>query len=120
MVQVYARQPDATVPVPAIRLVAFERVAVPQPAAAAAAAAPGQPPDGGDPVLVEMTVPPHTHTAVLNNSYSDVYNGNDYVVVERGRLELFVGGRQPTAQNEHEWLTVQVTATAKIASCKAL
>ena len=99
--QVYAKQPDATVPVPNLRLVAFDRQHISTAAS----------------VTFELTVVPETHCAVLNNSFADIYNGVESVVVEAGRLELWVGGRQPLA-NEGGWISVNVTSTATLESCK--
>ena len=104
VVQLYTRQPEATVPVPNIRLVAFERVTIP----------------AGKTAEVELTVAPDSHAAVLDNGFADVYNGRDAVVVEKGRLELFVGGRQPpkaSSIGDQGWISVQVSSTATVASC---
>eukprot|EP01048_Picozoa_sp_COSAG05_P010545 COSAG05_NODE_934_length_6536_cov_9.161100_6_plen_692_part_00 len=104
VVQLYSRQPEATVPVPNIRLVAFERVTIP----------------AGTTAEVELTVAPDSHAAILDNGFADVYNGRDAVVVEKGRLELFVGGRQPpkaSSIGDQGWISVQVSSTATVASC---
>jgi hypothetical protein len=101
VVQVYARQLEATVPVPNIRLVAFERVPI----------------RAGKTVVVELTVAPDSHVAVINNSFADIYSGEDSVVVEKGRFELWVGGWQPSKGDEQGWGGVQVASTATIASC---
>ena len=77
VVQVYAMLPDATVPVPRIRLVAFQRVRAIPP---------------GNRVVVALQVRPDSHAVVLDNGPS-VYNAD--IAVQAGRLVLFVGGEQP-------------------------
>jgi beta-glucosidase len=74
----YAWLPDATVPAPRIRLVAFERVR---------AIAPGKS------LAVALTVRPESHAVVLEGGPS-VYDAD--VAVQSGRLLLSVGGGQPT------------------------
>ena len=101
----YGKQPDASVPVPRVRLVAFERVFV----------------AAGKSVSVELSIVPETHTAVLDNSFEEIYDGREAVVVEKGALQLFVGGRQPDfpASGGSSVLSgnVTVTATATVVSC---
>jgi beta-glucosidase len=75
VVQVYASLPDATVPTPRLRLVAFQRVRD---------IAPGQG------VVVTLTVRPDSHAVVLDGS--SVYDAD--VAVQAGRLVLSVGGGQ--------------------------
>ena len=104
VIQVYAKQPDATVPVPRVRLVAFERVFV----------------AAGSSATVELAVVPETHTAVLDNSFEEIYYGRDAVVVEKGGLQLFVGGWQPdfpASGGSVLSANATVTATATVVSC---
>jgi beta-glucosidase len=77
MVEGDAQVPDATVPAPRIRLVAFERIRDVPP---------------GKSVEVKLTVTPASHAVVLDNGHS-VYDA--HTVVQAGRLQLFVGGAQP-------------------------
>jgi len=95
VVQVYASVPDATVPAPRIRLVAFERVRDVPP---------------GKTVEVKLTVTPGSHAVVLEGGRS-VYDAHS--VVQRGRLQLFVGGSQPGKGRGCLNATVSVTNTAK-------
>jgi beta-glucosidase len=78
VVQVYARQPQATVPVPSVRLVDFARVFV----------------RAGEIAQVVLRVNPRTHAAVRSDG-NDIYHGSHIVWVERGPLQLYVGGGQP-------------------------
>ncbi len=79
VVQAYLKHINASVPVPRLRLAAFERVFVP----------------AGKSVVVQLSVTPETHVAVLDNGFEDIYSGKDSVVVEAGELQLYVGGSQP-------------------------
>ena len=79
VVQAYLKQINASVPVPRLRLAAFERVFVPR----------------GKSVVVQLSATPETHSAVLDNGFEDIYSGKDSVVVEAGELRLYVGGGQP-------------------------
>ena len=76
VVQVYLKQPRASVPVPNVRLADFERVFIPK----------------GETVRVDLLIRPETHYVVYGNS-TDIYHPVLYV--ESGPLELFVGGGQP-------------------------
>jgi beta-glucosidase len=75
VVQVYAALPDATVPTPRVRLVAFQRVRDIVP---------------GQSVVVTLIVRPDSHAVVLEGS--SVYDAD--VAVQAGRLALSVGGGQ--------------------------
>ena len=107
VVQVYAKQPEASVPVPRVRLVAFERVSI-----AAGATA-----------TVKLSVEPETHAAVLDNdSDDDIYDGREAVVVEKGVVQIFVGGGQPDfaqrmGQPAPLAANVTVSSQATVASC---
>lgn len=93
VVQVYAKLPDATVPTTRIRLVAFERVHI-----AAHASA-----------TVTLTVQTTDLAVVYANA--DVYQ--DSRQIEKGRVQLFVGGGQPD-------YTTTLTTTVKVADAKKL
>ena len=64
---------------------------------------------------VELTVTPSSHAVVLDNGPS-VYDAN--VVVQAGRLELFVGGSQPGPGRGTLNATVAVHNTASVDRCK--
>jgi len=97
VVQVYASVPNASVPAPTIRLVAFKRVRSIAP---------------GSHVKVELTIEPESHAVVFPSS--SPYQGN--VQVEQGPLRIFVGGSQPRDGSSLDATTV-VTSTAAVASC---
>jgi beta-glucosidase len=109
VVQVYAKQPNASVPVPRVRLGAFERIFVP----------------AGQQVSVSLSIVPESHVAILDNSFESIYDGRQAVVVEKGALELFVGGGQPEFVRHNDGsgsgsvmsVDVTVTATATVVSC---
>jgi len=94
VVQVYVRQPNATVLVPRVRLAAFARVHIQRQSFAE--------------VLLE--VKPNTHVAVLDGSLYD----SSRVVVESGWLEIFVGGGQP------DFYTGGLTSKALVAASSPL
>jgi len=97
VVQVYASVPNATVPAPTVRLVAFQRVRSLPPLTH---------------VVVKLTIEPESHAVVLPSS--SPYQPN--LQVESGPLLLFVGGSQPTDGSSLE-ATVTVTQTAALDSC---
>ena len=95
----YASLPDATVPAPRIRLVAFQRVRAIAP---------------GSSVVVTLTVRPDSHAVVLDGG-SSVYDAD--VVVQAGRLQLSVGGGQPTTSDGSVSATVAVSNSSLVRSC---
>jgi beta-glucosidase len=95
--QVYAKQPDATVPVPRIRLVAFERVHI----------------KAGQEQIVSFSIQPSRHIAVRDSK--DIYHGE--VWIEKGRLELYVGGGQPDYAAGVLSTTVVVADDRALSSC---
>jgi len=103
VVQVYAKQQHATVPVPQVRLVGFERVHVPQ----------------GKSRVVLINVFPDSHTAVHNGDAigEDVYSASGDVMIEAGNLDLFVGGGQPDFYVGHVTGQVDVKGSASLDSC---
>lgn len=111
VVQVYVKQPNASVPVPLVRLAAFDRIFVP----------------AKKTVSVKFSIVPESHAAVIHNGFDNIYDGVDSVVVEAGPLELFVGGQQPqqiessdprlSAQNGELKARAFVTSGATIVSC---
>ena len=76
VVQLYVKQPHASVPVPQVRLVDFERVTIPQ----------------GQSKTVELTIRPEFHS-IITETGGDVYI--DKQSVEKGEIEIYVGGGQP-------------------------
>eukprot|EP01052_Picozoa_sp_SAG31_P008993 SAG31_NODE_464_length_15318_cov_17.930876_6_plen_161_part_00 len=105
VVQVYARQPMASVRVPQLRLSAFDRVFV----------------SAGRTVTVNLPVKPESHSVVLDNhdeDGGDIYFGMNAVVVEAGRFQLFIGGGQPgTTAPTLGPADVTISTTATVASC---
>jgi beta-glucosidase len=97
VVQVYASVPNATVPAPSIRLVAFKRLRSIAP---------------GSHVRVELTIEPDSHAVVYESS--SPYHGN--LQVEAGPLELYIGGSQP-ADGASLKTVVDIKKTVSLASC---
>ncbi len=105
VVQLYAKQPYASVKVPRVRLVAFERIVAIK---------------SGQSVTISLEVRPDSHTAVLDGEkQTDIYNHrmNGNVVVQKGILSLFVGGGQPDYYHGHQTSKVMVKNSAAINSC---
>ena len=84
--------PDATVPAPRVRLVAYQRVRAIAPS---------------ESVLITLTVRPDSHAVVLDDG-SSVYVAD--VVVQGGRLHLSVGGGQPSPHGRTVSATVAVSS----------
>lgn len=102
VVQVYVKQPEATVPVPRVRLAAFARVNI----------------KAGEAVTVDLNVAPNTHTVVLGgDSFQDIYNASRNIVVEKGTLQVSVGGGQPGYYSGSLSTTVAVTSSKAIRNC---
>jgi beta-glucosidase len=99
VVQVYASVPNATVPAPTIRLVAFQRVRDIAP---------------GSHAEVKLTVEPESHAVVYDSS--SPYHGN--LQVEAGPLQLFVGGSQPSDGASLK-ANVVIDSTASVAACES-
>ena len=102
VVQLYVKQPEATVPVPRIRLGDFERVE-------AIAAGHSQ--------KVKLVLTPRYRTSVMNAS-SKVWFQPD-IRVEKGVVQLFVGGGQPDMPFKG-YLSANVTVqqAASFADCE--
>lgn len=72
-----------------------------------------------------MSIVPESHVANLDNVFESIYDGRQAVVVEKGALELFVGGGQPEFVRHNDGsgsgsvmsADVTVTATATVVSC---
>ena len=94
-----ASLPDATVPAPRVRLVAYQRVRAIAPS---------------ESVLITLTVRPDSHAVVLDDG-SSVYVAD--VVVQGGRLHLSVGGGQPSPHGRTVSATVAVSTSSLVRSC---
>lgn len=90
VVQVYLNQPSASMPVPRIRLAAFERVYQIAP---------------GTTRTVTLAVWPEWHSVVGNSD--NVYAGHQ--VVEKGTFNIFVGGKCVRTDHHHLLLPFAVT-----------
>jgi len=99
VVQVFASVPNATVPAPITRLVAFKRVKEIAP---------------GTSIRVELTVTPESHAVVYDSS--SVYVPN--LQVEAGLLELSVGGSQ-AIDGASLSASVAIARTKPLVACDA-
>jgi len=97
VVQVYVRQPDATVPVPNIRLVSFSRVSI----------------TAGASVTVSLTITPDFHSVVYDGT--DIFHPD--IAVEKGNLLIFVGGGQPDYYPDHLSASVSIINTQILNTC---
>lgn len=97
VVQVYAKLPDASVPTTLVRLVAFERVAI----------------KAGASATVQLVVKTTDLGVVYANG--DVYT--DSRSIEKGKVELYVGGGQPDYSTSPVLTAVTVTGTKALSSC---
>ena len=81
VVQVYTKQPNATVAAPTVRLAAFQRVHI----------------AAGKTVMVTLQLKPDTRAVVHNGDAAGaaVYAASKDQVVEAGELHIFAGGGQP-------------------------
>ena len=83
VVQLYIKQPEATVPVPQVRLAAFSRVHIP----------------AGQKKKVNLLISPSSHAVVLADggdaTGGDIYSAWRSVAVEKGIFEMYAGGGQP-------------------------
>jgi beta-glucosidase len=97
VVQLYVKQPAATVPVPQVRLADFERVTISK----------------GSSVTVQLVILPEFHSVVYDSS--NIYQGQ--IAVEKGPLEIYVGGGQPQFYSGHVNTTVTVENTQMLDTC---
>ena len=98
VVQLYVQQPEATVPVPNIRLADFERVEYITP---------------GESRIVSLTLRPEFHAVVYDSP--NVYNAT--VAVEKGMVHLHVGGGQPDFYPGALHADIQVKNTQHLSTC---
>lgn len=104
VVQVYLKQPEATVPAPRVRLGAFKRITLPAGAAQ----------------TVTLTVPAEAR-AVMHNGDArgdDVYTASSGLMLEKGRLGVFVGGGQPDFFEGHLSTTAAIADTRAANDCR--
>jgi beta-glucosidase len=99
VVQVYVKQPEASVPVPQVRLAGFDRLTMLQP---------------GETRTVTVTLPPNTHTVVYETG-SDVYQAE--IAVEKGPLAIYAGRGQPDFNPDLLYTRVVVQNTQDINTC---
>eukprot|EP01104_Vermistella_antarctica_P017227 TRINITY_DN6074_c0_g1_i1.p1 TRINITY_DN6074_c0_g1~~TRINITY_DN6074_c0_g1_i1.p1 ORF type:complete len:949 (-),score=113.70 TRINITY_DN6074_c0_g1_i1:185-2626(-) len=97
VVQVYVQQPQATVPVPNIRLVDFERVHI----------------NAGETVTVHLTITPSFHSVVYNST--DVFKPT--IAVEKGPLYIYAGPGQPQFNPNSLHTAVQISNTTALSEC---
>ena len=78
VVQVYVKQPQATVQVPNVRLADFERTVLIE---------------AGKSIDVKLVMTPRYHSVVYNTSSPNWYEPN--IQIEKGVFDIYVGGGQP-------------------------
>lgn len=104
VVQVYVKQPAATVPVPQVRLGAFLRVHIP----------------AGGSEVVSLVVKPDAHSVVTSDEGGEaIYLASADQRVEQGAFELHVGGGQPDYFEGSLMIKAPVVADAPLSSCDA-
>ncbi|EOD11024.1 hypothetical protein EMIHUDRAFT_248116 [Emiliania huxleyi CCMP1516] len=106
VVQVYLKQPDATVPAPRVRLGAFERIKRLAPGAS---------------IAVKLSVPPEARAVVHGGEATGeaVFAASAGVTLEKGRLEIFVGGGQPDFFKGRLAATTSIVDTKRASACAA-
>jgi beta-glucosidase len=100
VVQLYVKQPQASVPAPNIRLAAFARVKIPSKRS----------------ISVALSIAPAFHSVVY--SADSIYQPST-LTVEAGPLEIYVGGGQPQYYAGHVSATVTIRNTRKLLECAA-
>ena len=102
VVQLYVKQPDATVPAPRVRLGAFARVHVRK----------------GASVSVVLTLRPEAHSVVTSDEGGEaIYGASADQSVQKGSISLHVGGGQPDYYAGSISARASITATAPLSSC---
>jgi len=99
VIQLYLSQPDATVPVPKIRLVDFNRIFI----------------KSGESKDIKLMIQPRYRTVVYDSS--KWYEPD--VQIEKGKLLLFVGGGQPKYFDGHLTATVNVEQSVSFSQCSS-
>eukprot|EP01084_Bolivina_argentea_P041129 75902_1 len=101
VVQIYVKQPHATVPVPQIRLGDFERVEIIK---------------SGETRNVKLILTPRYRSSVFNKTSKNWYTPD--IQIEKGIIELYVGGGQPDNPFKGYLSTnVSVTQSASFYNC---
>ena len=106
IVQLYIKQPEATVPVPQVRLAAFSRVHIP----------------AGQKQTVILLVSPSSHAIVQADggdaTGEDIYSAWRSVAVEKGIIEMYAGGGQPDYWNgDTQKIKVSIESTMRLDQC---
>eukprot|EP01047_Picozoa_sp_COSAG01_P101696 COSAG01_NODE_31389_length_598_cov_2.733467_2_plen_147_part_00 len=136
VVQLYIKQPAASVPAPRVRLGAFRRVAVPAGDIAGRVSIVTEMylchtcscheifrravvPAGGT-VTVTLRVSPEAHSVVTSNEGGEaIYYASADQQVEAGTIELHVGGGQPDYYAGSLSAKAAISASAPLSSCSA-
>ena len=102
VVQIYVKQPGASVPAPRVRLAAFARVHVPKATSK----------------TVTLAVKPAAHTVVTSDEGGEaIYVASADVKIEKGEIELHVGGGQPDYYADTLATKATIAAAAPLSSC---
>ena len=102
VVQVYIKQPHASVPVPQVRLAAFKRVHVPKAGS----------------LTVTLSVMPDAHAVVTSDEGGEaIYFASKDQKVEKGQIMLHVGGGQPDYYEGSLSIAAVVGAEAALSTC---
>jgi len=96
-VQLYVKTPNATVPVPIVRLADFERV----------------PLNVNEEVTVTLTISPDFHSVVYDGS--NIFDPQ--IMVEKGTLLIYVGGGQPDYYPGALQASVTILNTQDLSTC---
>jgi len=99
VIQAYVVQPEATVITPNIRLADFERVNV----------------TIGSTVDVRLYITPRYHSVVYNTTSPSWYE--PLIYIEKGFIEIYVGGGQPQYYEGALHLKVYINGTAPLSNC---
>jgi beta-glucosidase len=102
VVQVYVRTPNASVPAPRVRLVAFQRVHLRA---------------GAPPTAISLTIKPAFRSVVLDNARDNFWQPTR--LVEAGIIDVSVGGGQPDFYEGALTTHVQITSSANLDHCSA-
>ena len=101
VVQCYVKQPNASVPVPQVRLAAFSREHI----------------EVGQTVTASLVIHPESHAAVLRAvTGDDIYTAGSDVVVEAGTFMVYCGGGQPDFADTQS-LQIKVTSMSRLDAC---
>jgi len=97
IIQLYVNHPDATVNAPNIRLADFERVMI----------------KAGETKLVNLRITPRYRTVVYDSKVWYAPN----MMIEKGRLNIFVGGGQPRYFPDHLSTSLFIPQTVAFNTC---